>query len=158
GVKTVTVAVESANSETRKKILKNISDEQIFNAMKILKKYHLKAKIYLIAGFSGTDPVKEAEDVVLFLEKLDACSLLYDVTLSIAPLSPKPLTPFQDSVFIDKKEYKKYMVTLKKGISHFQKKVKVDFFSYKESEFDYMTGVLKGKEFVKFIIENIKTE
>jgi radical SAM superfamily enzyme YgiQ (UPF0313 family) len=156
GVRTVTVAVESADPDTRQKILKNITDTDIFNAMEILKKHNLKAKIYLIAGFPETDLQKEAESVIELLKELDKRNLLHDVTISVAPLSPKPLTPLQDAKFMDKKQYKNYMVALKKGCSVFGKRIKLDFFSYRESEIDYKTGFLKGADFIDLINENIE--
>ena len=148
--------MESADPDTRQKILKNITDTDIFNAMEILKKHNLKAKIYLIAGFPETDLQKEAESVIELLKELDKRNLLHDVTISVAPLSPKPLTPLQDAKFMDKKQYKNYMVALKKGCSVFGKRIKLDFFSYRESEIDYKTGFLKGADLIDLINENIE--
>lgn len=153
-IKTVTVAIESADVATRESILKKVTDEDIYNALKILKNYGLKSKIYLIAGLPGTDPEKEAEKVCQLLEKLEKMNALSEVTLSVAPFSPKPLTPFHDAEFIGKKEYRKYRTALIKGTKHLKIKVKADFFSYSESELDYKTGVLKGEEFLNLINEN----
>ncbi|MGI6394825.1 MAG: B12-binding domain-containing radical SAM protein [bacterium] len=155
GVKTVTVAIESADFKTREKILKKVSDDDIFKAIEILNKNKMKTKLYLIAGFPDTDLEKEAKLVLELLDKLNENRLLCSMTLSVTPLCPKPLTPFESLPFIDKKEYKKYMNTLKKGAVSFGKKVKIDFFSYNESELDYKTGTLKGKEFIKLIEDSL---
>jgi len=153
-VRSVTVAIESADELTRKGILKNLSDADIFNALRILKKYDLKAKMYFIAGLPHTDIEEEAQKVCVMLKELEKENLIYDSVLSVAPFTPKPLTPFENERFIDKKEYKRYKTVLKKGVSTLKSRVKLDFFSYDESKLDYLTGVLKGDDFLKFILEN----
>lgn len=153
-VRTVTVAVESANEATRSRILKNLSTETILNAMTILKKYEMKSRIYLIAGLPGTDPAKEATDVIGLLKDLDSRKLLNETDLSIAPFAPKPFTPYAFEPMMTKKEYKIYMDVIRKGLTELEKKVKVEFFSYKDSVVDVLCGQLKGDDFIRLIQED----
>lgn len=154
GVKTVTVAIESADVVTREKILKKVRDEDIVNALNILAEYDLKAKIYLIAGLPGTTPEKEVEALLDLMCRIERTVSIREISLSIAPFVPKPLTPFADHPFMDKKSYKKYRTLMAKGLSRLKVRISTDFFSYSESELDYKTGILKGDEFIKFIMEN----
>lgn len=140
GAKTVTVAVESALPETRERILKKITDEDIFNAMMILHKYSMKSKLYFIAGLPGTTPDAEVEAIVGLLDTLNKKGILGETELSVASFSPKPLTPLSGERFMSKKEYKSFMTLLKKGAASVSGKIKVDYFSYKESELDYSLG------------------
>ena len=114
----------------------------------------MKAKIYLIAGLPGTTPEKEVEALLDLMCRIERTVSIREISLSIAPFVPKPLTPFADHPFMDKKSYKKYRTLMAKGLSRLKVRISTDFFSYSESELDYKTGILKGDEFIKFIMEN----
>lgn len=151
GVKTVTVAVESADEGTRKAILKNLSKETIFNAMDVLKRHDLRSRIYIIAGLPSTEPVTEAEALINLLEELDRRKLLNGTDLSVAPFAPKPFTPYQNEQMMSRKEYKIFSDTVRKGLLKLDSRVKAEFFPYRESVLDVMCGQLKGDDFIKMI-------
>ena len=154
GVKNITVAIESGSVETRKDLLKGIDDHEIVAALRIIKKHGMKAKIYFIAGLPFTDPVEEALAAGRTLKMLRKEESLGEVSISVAPFVPKPLTPYGCEKLMDKKDYKKYMQILKKEVSEISSNIKIDFFSYKESEIDAAFSTLKGEGFLKLIEEN----
>lgn len=151
GVKTVTVAVESADEDTRAAILKNLPAETIVNAMTVLKKYDLRSRIYIIAGLPSTEPVTEAEALINLLEELDRRKLLNGTDLSVAPFAPKPFTPYQHESIMSKKEYKIFADVVRKGLLKLDSRVKAEFFPYRESVIDVNCGRLKGNDFIKMI-------
>ncbi len=151
GVKSVSVAIESGCYETRKAVLKSVKDDTIFDALKILRNFGIKTKIYFIAGLPGTDPVEEAEGVATLLRSVKDKKALGEVSLSVTPFSPKPLTPYARFEMMEKKEYKKYIHTLKKKVAEISKGIKIDFFPYKESKLDETFGKAKGEDFIKLI-------
>ena len=151
GVKTVTVAVESADELTRTAILKNLSKETIFNAMAVLRKYDLRSRIYIIAGLPSTDAACEAEALVRLLEELDGGKLLNGTDLSVAPFAPKPFTPYRNERMMTKKEYKIFSDIVRKGLLKLDSRVKAEFFPYMESVLDVRCGQLKGMDFIKLI-------
>jgi len=154
GVRNITVAIESGSADTRKELLKGINDDEITDSLKIIKKHGMKAKIYFIAGLPFTDPVEEALAAGRILSMLKKNEALGEVTLSVAPFVPKPLTPYGCEKLMDKKDYKKYMQTLKKEVGKISPNIKIDFFSYKESELDAAFGTARGDDFIKLIEEN----
>jgi radical SAM superfamily enzyme YgiQ (UPF0313 family) len=153
GVKTVTVAIESANYSTRKEILKDIPDSRIIDAMKLIKKYDFKSKLYFMAGLPFTDPETEAKSVAKLISLIDENNGLGEVVLSVAPFVPKNMTPFSSFKLMKKKEYKKYMQTLRKSLQSLRRNIKVDFFSYKDSELDQLLGFADGEVLQKIIRE-----
>ena len=96
GQKTVAIAPEAGTQKLRNFINKDLSEEQIIDAAKILLKYGIKRiKLYFIIGL----PSETTEDVkaIVQLSKRIA-ELGYGnkaVHVSINPLIPKPHTPFQ---------------------------------------------------------------
>lgn len=150
-VKTVTVAVESADEATRTAILKNLPAETIFNAMDVLKRHDLRSRIYIIAGLPSTEPVTEAGALLGLLDELDKRKLLNSTDLSVAPFAPKPFTPYQNEKMMSKKEYKVFSDIIRKGLLKLDSRVKAEFFPYRESVLDVMCGQLKGDDFIKMI-------
>lgn len=155
GVKTITVAIESGIPATRKAILKDISDSEILTALKMIKDMKFKSKLYFIAGLPGTEAVEEAQSVVDLLLFIKNNGGLGETSISVAPFVPKPLTPYRDFDIVNRKEYKKYMEILKKGVSKISSGIKIDFYPYRESELDAKFGFYQGEAFIKLITENI---
>lgn len=133
GVLTVTMAVESADSATRKAINKAISDDEIFAAADILEKHGLKPKFYFIAGLPDTDVTQEAEAVVDLMKRLLVKYPAMRAALSFAPFSPKAATPFALKPMMSRGDYKKFTGIVRKGLRQFSGQVKPEFFSYGES-------------------------
>lgn len=116
GVKTVTLAIESADPEVRKRITKPLSQQTIVDALSLLHDYHFRVKLYFIAGLPETDPTDEVASIIELLLTLQRGKRLPYVTVSIAPLSPKLLTPYADEKMMGKTEFRRYITLLKKQI------------------------------------------
>ena len=95
GQKTFTIAIEAATERLRSIINKNISEEQIFNAVELAADAGLKGiKFYCMIGL----PCEQEEDVKAFIDlgrmiKKNYKSL--DIMFSFSSFIPKPHTPFQ---------------------------------------------------------------
>ena len=95
GQKHTTIAIEAASERLRKTINKNLSEEQIFEAVRIAKDGGLKGiKIYSMLGL----PTETQEDIDEFIrlgKDLKAENKGFDITFSFSTFVPKPHTPFQ---------------------------------------------------------------
>ena len=108
GQKNITIAIEAATERLRKVINKNITEEQIFNAVRVSKENGLKGiKIYAMIGL----PTEREEDIREFIrlgKDLKSEFKGFDITFSFSTFVPKPHTPFQwigreDTKSIEKK-------------------------------------------------------
>ncbi len=95
GQKNVTLAIEAGSERLRKVINKNLSEEQIFNAVKIAKENGLKGfKFYGMLGL----PTETQEDLNAMIElgkKVKKENKGFDISFGVSSFVPKPNTPFQ---------------------------------------------------------------
>lgn len=117
GQRTSTIAIEAASERLRKLINKNLSDEQIFNAVKICRENGLHGlKIYSMIGI----PTETQEDIEAFIElakKIKQENKGFDITFSFSSFVPKPQTPLQREKREDTKSLEKKQKFLEKELS-----------------------------------------
>ena len=95
GQKTSTIAIEAASERLRRFINKNITEEQIFNAVRISRENGLKGlKIYSMIGIPNETDA-DIEEFVSLAKRLKAENKCFDLTFSFSSFVPKPQTPFQ---------------------------------------------------------------
>lgn len=95
GMKTLTVAPEVGSDKMRAVINKNLTEENIFNAVELGIAAGLKNfKLYFMIGlpFEEMSDVEAIADLSIRLKKFVNAGRL---TLSVNPFIPKPFTPFQ---------------------------------------------------------------
>lgn len=95
GQKNSTLAIEAGSERLRKVINKNLSEEQIFNAVKIARDNGLKGlKFYGMIGL----PTETTEDLYAIIElarRLKSENKGFDISFGFSSFVPKPHTPFQ---------------------------------------------------------------
>ena len=95
GQKHTTIAIEAASERLRKVVNKNLTEEQIFNAVKIAKEGGLKGiKIYSMIGLP-TESQEDIDEFIRLAKDLKAINKGFDITFSFSTFVPKPHTPFQ---------------------------------------------------------------
>ncbi len=133
GVRTVTVAIESADPSVRKRVGKPLSQESIMNALALLARYRFKVKTYFIAGLPGTTAEAEIAAISDVFEQLARRNELPVLSISVAPLSPKPLTPFEREPMMGKTAFRKYVSLLRNHIKSTSYRAKLFFSPYREA-------------------------
>ena len=95
GQKNVTLAIEAGSDRLRRVINKNLTEEQIFNAVKIAVENGLKGlKFYGMIGL----PTETQSDIDALIELAGKIKKLYkgfDISFGFSSFVPKPNTPFQ---------------------------------------------------------------
>lgn len=95
GQKNITIAIEAATERLRKVVNKNITEEQIFNAVRISKENGLKGiKIYAMIGLP-TETNKDIEEFIRLAKDLKTEFKGFNITFSFSTFVPKINTPFQ---------------------------------------------------------------
>ncbi len=108
GQKHLTIAIEAASERLRKVINKNVTEEQLRNAIKIAKENGLKGvKIYCMLGLP-TETQADIDEFLRLAKDLKTEFKGFGVTFSFSTFVPKPHTPFQwfgreDTKIIDSK-------------------------------------------------------
>ena len=117
GQKHSTIAIEAASERLRKFINKNLSEEQILNAVRISRENGLKGlKIYSMIGI----PTETQDDIDEFLhlaKKIKEENKGFEITFSFSTFVPKPQTPFQWSPREDSKSLEKKQKYLEKELA-----------------------------------------
>ncbi len=150
GQKNSTIAIEAASERLRKFINKNLSNEQIFNAVKICRENGLRGlKIYSMIGI----PNETEEDIRDFIEiakELKSQNKGFDITFSFSSFVPKPQTPLErekreDSKLLEKKQKFLEKELAKLGIGS----------KFSSIKWDYWQTVLSrgGSELGKFMVD-----
>lgn len=95
GQKHTTIAIEAASERLRKIVNKNLTETQIFEAVKVAREGGLNGiKIYSMLGL----PCEEQSDIDEFIrlgKDLKTANKGFDITFSFSTFVPKPHTPFQ---------------------------------------------------------------
>lgn len=99
GQKTITLAPEAGSERMRKVINKTITNEHMYNAIKLaLESGISNVRLYIMIGLPYEEQ-EDVEDIVTMAQEIKAymgnIGSKGKITLSINPFIPKPLTPFQ---------------------------------------------------------------
>lgn len=95
GQKHSTLAVEAGSERLRKVINKNITEEQIFSAVKIAKENGLKGlKFYAMIGLP-TETQEDIDELISLAKRLKSTFKGFDISFGISTFVPKAHTPFQ---------------------------------------------------------------
>jgi len=95
GQKNSTLAIEAGSERLRRVINKNVTEEQIFNAVKIAKENGLKGlKFYGMLGLP-TETQEDLNEIVRLAKRLKSEFKGFDISFGFSTFVPKPHTPFQ---------------------------------------------------------------
>ena len=95
GQKHTTIAIEAASERLRKVVNKNLTEQQIFEAVKIARNAGLKGiKIYSMIGLP-TETQEDIDEFIRLAKDLKDVNKGFDITFSFSTFVPKPHTPFQ---------------------------------------------------------------
>ncbi len=95
GQKNTTLAIEAGSERLRKVINKNLTEEQIFNAVKIARDNGLKGlKFYGMLGLP-TETQEDLEAVIKLAKRLKQENKGFDISFGFSSFVPKANTPFQ---------------------------------------------------------------
>lgn len=137
GQKHSTIAIEAGSERLRKIINKNLTEDQIFNCVRICKTNGLKGlKIYAMLGIP-TETQEDIEGFVTLAKKLKSEFKGFNFSFAFSTFVPKPHTPFQWCKREDIKSLKDKQNYLKKEFHKLG--IKADFSSAK---WDYYQSVL----------------
>ncbi len=118
GQKHSTIAIEAGSERLRKLINKNLTEEQIFNTVKIAKENGLTGlKIYAMIGHP-TETQSDIDELISLAKKLKKTYKNFEFTFSFSTFVPKAQTPFQYCKREESKQLEKKYNYLKK---HFHK-------------------------------------
>lgn len=93
--KTATIAIEAGSERLRKIINKNLTEKQIFEAVKIASENGLKGfKIYAMIGLP-TETQQDLDELIDLIRRLKKEYKGFSLNLSFATFVPKAQTPFQ---------------------------------------------------------------
>ena len=95
GQKNSTLAIEAGSERLRKVINKNLTEQQIFNAVKIAKENGLKGlKFYGMIGLP-TEKYEDLQEIIELGRKVKLENKGFDISFGFSSFVPKPNTPFQ---------------------------------------------------------------
>lgn len=154
GQKNVTLAIEAGSERLRKVINKNLTEEQIFNAVKIAVENGLKGlKFYGMLGLP-TETREDIDALISLAERIKKIYKGFDITFGFSSFVPKPNTPFQWLGREETKSLEKKAEYLKKEMHKIGVSVSVSSIKW-----DYWQAVLsRGDEtFGDFLIEVYKS-
>ena len=153
GQKNSTLAIEAGSERLRKIINKNLSEEQIFNAVKIAKENGLKGlKFYGMIGLPS-ETYDDLEALVKLAKKIKKENKNFDVSFGFSSFVPKPHTPFQWCGREDSKSLEEKAHFLKKELHKIGISANISSIKW-----DYWQAVLsRGDEYLNdFIYEVYK--
>jgi len=125
GQKTVTMAPESGSQRLRDLIKKDITENQILQAVDALTRHGiLNIKLYFMVGLPG-ETMDDIHAILSLVRKIRHTILTHrhttkrlgKITISISPFVPKPATPFQWFPLLDLSEIKQRVAWLRKVLS-----------------------------------------
>jgi len=95
GQKNITLAVEAGSERLRKVINKNLTKEQIFNAVSVAKNAGLKGfKFYGMIGLP-TETGEDIDEMIKLAKEIKQTYKGFDISFGFSTFVPKPNTPFQ---------------------------------------------------------------
>lgn len=95
GQKNTTLAIEAGSERLRRVINKNLSNEQIFNAVKIACENGLKGlKFYGMIGLP-TETYDDIDEMIDLAKAVKSQNKGFDISFGFSTFVPKPHTPFQ---------------------------------------------------------------
>ncbi len=95
GQKNSTLAIEAGSERLRKVINKNITEEQILNAVKIARRNGLKGlKLYGMTGLP-TETYDDLNEIIRLAKRIKSENKGFDISFGFSSFVPKPNTPFQ---------------------------------------------------------------
>lgn len=95
GQKNITLAIEAGSERLRRIINKNLTEEQIFQAVEIAHKYGLKGiKFYGMIGLPE-ETNEDIQAIVTLAKKIKNEHKGFDISFGFSSFVPKPNTPFQ---------------------------------------------------------------
>ncbi len=137
GQKNATIAVESGNERLRKFINKNLSDNDIYNGVKVSAQNGLKGlKVYGMIGLP-TEEQQDIDDLVSLMKNLKQQNKGFNLSLCISSFVPKAHTPFERCSRQTNKELEKKSNSIKRQLL----KSGVDF-KPASIKWEYIQGVL----------------
>lgn len=150
GQKNTTLAIEAGSERLRSVINKNLTEEQIFNAIDIAKENGLKGfKFYGMIGLP-TETSEDLDEMIKLAAKIKEKHRGFDISFGFSSFVPKPNTPFQWCGREDIKSLEKKVQYLKKEFHKIG--VKAQFSSIK---WDYWQAVLSrgDRKLTDFILD-----
>lgn len=132
GQKNSTLAIEAGSERLRKVINKNLTEEQIFNAVKIARDNGLKGfKFYGMIGIP-TETQEDLEAIVSLAKRVKKENKGFDISFGFSSFVPKPHTPFQwcgreDNKSLEKKSQYLQKELRKIGVSTQISSIKWDY-------------------------------
>ncbi|MEM1592857.1 MAG: radical SAM protein [Archaeoglobaceae archaeon] len=144
-VKTLTLAPETASPEFSEFLRKEISYEDLRNAVELSAGSFEKLKLYYMIGIPGEsveDVMRIVEDAISFKKRFSR------VEISVNPLVPKPHTPLQWLGFADINELEAKISMLEKEC----KKHGIEFSTPNLKEFVVQTILARGNEEVSDLL------
>ncbi len=120
----VAVAPDAGSERLRKVINKNLTEDQILDAVETLVRQDiLNIKLYFMVGLP-TETREDVEEIVTLVKRIKHRVIssskgkkkLANLTLSVNSFVPKPFTPFQWVPFLPVKELKERIKIIKKGL------------------------------------------
>ena len=153
GQKHITIAIEAGSERLRKVINKNLTEEQIRNAVKMARENGLKGiKIYAIIGLP-TETDDDIKEFIRLAKDLRNENKGFGITFSFSTFVPKPHTPFQYCKREDTERIKKKEDYLKKEFHKLGVGAK-----FSSAKWDYYQTVLSNGDssLTDFLIEAYK--
>ncbi len=148
-----TLAVEAGSERLRKVINKNITEEQIFSAIRIAKENGLKGfKFYAMIGLP-TETQEDIDALISLAKRLKTSFAGFDISFGVSTFVPKAHTPFQWCGHEDIKSLEKKTNYLKKEFH----KIGVNI-GISSAKWDYWQAVLSRGDgtFTQFLIDVYK--
>ena len=150
GQKNTTLAIEAGSERLRRVINKNLTEEQIFNAIKVAKENGLRGfKFYGMIGLP-TETQEDLEELISLAKRIKQEYKGFDISFGFSSFVPKPNTPFQWFGREGTKSLENKAEYLKKELHKIG--VKAQFASIK---WDYYQAVLSRGDstFTEFLID-----
>lgn len=148
-----TLAVEAGSERLRRVINKNITEEQIFSAVRIAKENGLKGlKFYAMIGLP-TETQEDIDALISLAKRLKSNFAGFDISFGVSTFVPKAHTPFQWCGHEDIKSLEKKTNYLKKEFHKLGININIS-----SAKWDYWQAVLSRGDgtFTQFLIDTYK--
>ena len=150
GQKNITLAIEAGSERLRKVINKNLTEEQIMQAVQIAVDAGLKGfKFYGMLGLP-TETQEDLDEMIALARKIKQAHKGFNISFGFSTFVPKPNTPFQWFGRENTKSLEEKAAYLKKEMHKLGIEISVS-----SAKWDYWQAVLsRGDEsFTEFLIE-----